>query len=83
MRPYSLDAKFCAQAALASRPHGITRNGGLSLDRARGNHGPASVVLILWKKFHRKRLVDMRRFRPVAKEVCRVERPDGKFIKDT
>ena len=65
----------CAQAALASRPHGITRNGGLSLDRARGNHGPASVVLILWKKFHRRRLVDMRRPRPVAKEVCRIRDP--------
>ena len=39
--------KTCAQAALASRPHGITRNGGLSLDRARGNRGPASVVFFV------------------------------------
>ena len=67
--------KTCAQAALASRPHGITRNGGLSLDRARGNHGPASVVFGLWKKIHRRRLVDMRRPRPVAKEVCRIRDP--------
>ena len=42
--------------------------------------GPAETagplqLYFLWKKFHRRRLVDKRRLRPVAKEACRIGDP--------